>query len=101
MSIRHTLIIKDKNKKIIYEKQIFGNNFYADNVFYKNLGLDIDENGLLNKTEIDFENLVYEWGFYISRILNKERYFKDLEKELDQNNKELVFLNSVLFNQSL
>lgn len=101
MSIRHTLIIKDKNERAVYEKQILGNNFYADNIFYKNLGIEVEEDGLLEETKIDFENLVYEWWSYISRTLNRERYFKDLERELDQNNKELIFLNSVLFNQTL
>lgn len=101
MSIRHTLIIKDKNERAVYEKQILGNNFYADNIFYKNLGIEVEEDGLLEETTIDFEDLVYEWWSYISRILNREKYFQDLEKELEQNNKELIFLNSTLFNQTL
>lgn len=101
MSIRHTLVIKDENEKTVYEKQILGNNFYADELFYKNLRLEIEEDGLLEQTTIDFEDLVYEWWSYISRILNREKYFQDLEKELEQNNKELIFLNSTLFNQTL
>lgn len=100
MSIRHTLIIKDENKKVVYKKQILGNNFYADELFYKNLKLEIGEDGLLDEKEIDFENLIYEWWSYLSRTINRERYFKSIEKDLEQENKELIFLNSVLFNQT-
>ena len=101
MSIRHTLIIKDENKKVVYKKQILGNNFYADELFYKNLKLEIGEDGLLDEKEIDFENLVYEWWSYLSRTINRDKYFKSIEKDLEQKNKELIFLNSILFNQSL
>lgn len=101
MSIRHTLTIKDENENVIYEKQILGNNFYADELFYKNLRLEIEEDGLLEQTTIDFEELVYEWWFYLSRTTNRDEYFESIRKDLEQKNKELIFLNSVLFNQTL
>ena len=101
MSIRHILVIKDENKKVIYEKQILGNNFYADELFYKNLKVEIGEDGLLDEKEIDFEELVYKWWSYLSRIINRDEYFESIRKDLEQENKELIFLNSVLFNQTL
>lgn len=101
MSNWHTLIIKDENEKVIYENQIFGITSHADEVFYKNLGLELGDDGALSETEVDFENLVYEWWSYISRTLVRERYFEHLEKDLNEKDKDDIFLNSVLFSWSL
>lgn len=57
---RHYVIIEENGNEV-YKKDFLGNNRYADQEFYENLNLSLDEDGYLEKTEVEFRRFFVEW----------------------------------------
>ena len=105
MSQRHWIAIKKENTSV-YERQIFGNNIFADEAFYKNLSLDIDwYNGCLEETEVPLKKFMLEWWKYITRTFDIKTIGKDYkmlfdwDKDDDNLYSQLVFQNMGVLNQ--
>lgn len=84
MSVRHYIyIINKKSGKEEYSSQILGNNDYFDKDFYKKFGLQISQDGCIEKStinrtilnndkyEIDFVEFFTYWRIWIDRKENR------------------------------
>lgn len=105
MSQRHWLTIK-KWDTPVYNRQILGNNIFADEEFYKNLNLDIDwGDGRLEETEVQLKDFMLEWWKYIARTFDIESIVEDyemfFEEEMDDDTlySQLAFQNRSVLNQ--
>lgn len=68
MSIRHYLIIKNKDlDEIVDNHQILGNNDYFDEEFYQNLNINIDEDCMVEQVKINYTDFLYEWNRWLDR----------------------------------
>lgn len=98
MSIRHNIYIRDTFEgKTIYQNQIFGNNFYADEKFYEDIGVKLDENALLDLTKINYKKLLIAWHKYLNRLIDKKSYFNDIKNQLEEENEDLIISNLALY----
>ena len=98
MSNRHYLKVKNKNiNKIVAEYQILGNNDYFDEEFYKNLNINVDEDGVIEPAKINYLDFLYEWDKWLDRNPEKKGLPKipeSLKKQEDMKIlKEGVFLH--------
>lgn len=72
MSIRHYLIIKNKDlDEIVENYQILGNNDYFDEEFYQNLNINIDEDCMVKPVKINYTDFLYEWNKWLDRYPEK------------------------------
>lgn len=98
MSIRHNIYIRDTFEgKTVYQSQIFGNNVYADEKFYKDIGVKLDEDALLHLTKIDYRKLLIAWHKYLNRLIDKESYFDNIKNQLEEENEDLIISNLALY----
>lgn len=98
MSIRHNIYIRDTFEgKTVYQNQIFGNNFYADEKFYKDIGVKLDENNLLHLTKIDYRKLLIAWHKYLNRFIDKKVYLETIKSKLKEKNEDLIISNLALY----
>lgn len=73
MSIRHYLIIKNKDlDEIVENYQILGNNDYFDEEFYQNLNINIDEDCMVEQVKINYTDFLYEWNRWLDRNPEKK-----------------------------
>lgn len=73
MSNRHYLRLEDKyTKSIIRECQILGNNDYFDEEFYKNLNINVDEDGVIEPVKINYIDFLYEWDRWLNKYPDKK-----------------------------
>lgn len=98
MSNRHYLKVKNKNiDKVVAEYQILGNNDYFDEEFYQNLNIDIDEDGVIEPTKINYLDFLYEWDRWLDRNPEKKGFPKISETVKNQEDikilKECIFLH--------
>lgn len=105
MSQRHWVTVKKENTPV-YKRQIFGNNIFADEEFYKNLSLDIDwNNGCLEETEVSLKKFMLEWWKYITRTFDIKTIGEDYvmlfnwDKDDDNLYSQLIFQNMGVLNQ--
>lgn len=83
MSFRHYISVRQGSKPVYY-RQIFSKNVFADEEFYENLNLDIDwRRGELRETEIPLDKFLLEWWKYISRELDTDEMYDNLDKLLN------------------
>lgn len=98
MSIRHNIYIKDTfEEKTVYQNQIFGNNFYADEKFYEDIGVKLDEDNLLHLTKINYRKLLIAWHKYLNRFIDKDLYLKDIRNKIEEENEDLIISNLILY----
>lgn len=77
MSGRHYLKIEDKAyNKIMDEFQILKDNDYFDEEFYKNLNIELDEDGLAEPVRINYVDFLYEWVRWLSKHPEKKEFPK-------------------------
>lgn len=105
MSQRHWLTVK-KGDTPVYNRQILGNNIFADEEFYKNLNLDIDwDDGRLEETEVQLKDFMLEWWKYIARTFNLRSIGEDYKMFFNWDDgddmlySQLVFQNCGVLNQ--
>ena len=73
MSNRHYLRLENKyTKSIISECQILGNNDYFDEEFYKNLNINVDEDGVIEPVKINYIDFLYEWDRWLNKYPEKK-----------------------------
>lgn len=77
MSIRHYAIVKDRDKEV-FRGQILGNNQFADDSFYKALGLKFDEERL-REAEVDYKTFLKEYWKYVEKRKLREEIENLLE----------------------
>lgn len=83
MSQRHYIAVRQGSEPVYY-RQIFSKNVFADEEFYENLNLDIDwRRGELRETEIPLDKFLLEWWKYISRELDTDEMYDNLDKLLN------------------
>lgn len=80
MSIRHYVIVKDGDKEL-FREQILGNNQFADDSFYKALGLEFDGE-CLREHEIDYSSFLSEYWKYTARTVDREKLKEEIENLL-------------------
>lgn len=98
MSIRHNIYIRDTFEgKTVYQNQMFGNNFYADEKFYKDIGVKLDEDSLLHLTKIDYRTLLIAWNKFLNRFIDKDLYLKDIRNKIEEENEDLIISNLILY----
>lgn len=98
MSIRHNIYIRDTfEEKTVYQNQIFGNNFYADEKFYEDIGVKLDEDNLLHLTKIDYRKLLITWHKYLNRFIDKKVYLETIKNKLEEENEDLIISNLILY----
>lgn len=98
MSIRHNIYIRDTFEgKTVYQNQIFGNNFYADEKFYEDIGVKLDEDALLHLTKINYKKLLITWHKYLNRLIDKKSYFNNIKNQLEEENEDLIISNLALY----
>lgn len=98
MSNRHYLKVKNKNiDKVVAEYQILGNNDYFDDEFYKNLNINVDEDGVIEPVKINYIDFLYEWDKWLDRNPEKKGFPKISETVKNQEDikilKECIFLH--------
>lgn len=98
MSNRHYLKVKNKNiNKVVAEYQILGNNDYFDEEFYKNLNINVDEDGVIETAKINYLDFLYEWDKWLNRNPEKKGFPKISETVKNQEDikilKECIFLH--------
>ena len=98
MSNRHYLKVKNKDiNKVVAEYQILGNNDYFDEEFYKNLEINIDEDGVIEPAKINYLDFLYEWDKWLDRNPEKKGFPKISETVKNQEDikilKECIFLH--------
>lgn len=81
MGNRHYIVIEENGNEV-YKKHFLGNNNYADQEFYDNLNLSLDEDGYLEKTEVDFRRFFVEWFRFLVWTRNFSKMGEDLSNEL-------------------
>ena len=68
MSNRHYLMIRAKDiKEVMWQCQVLGNNDYFDEEFYQNLNIDVDDNGFIASTKVNYIDFLYEWDRWLDR----------------------------------
>lgn len=98
MSIRHIIYIRDSFEgKTVYQNQIFGNNMYADEKFYEDIGVKLDEDNLLHLTKINYRTLLIAWHKYLNRFIDKDLYLKDIRNKIEEENEDLIISNLILY----
>lgn len=98
MSIRHNIYIRDTFEgKTVYQNQMFGNNFYADEKFYEDIGVKLDEDNLLHLTKINYRKLLIAWHKYLNRFIDKDLYLKDIRNKIEEENEDLIISNLILY----
>jgi hypothetical protein len=98
MSIRHYLIIKNKDlDEIVDNHQILGNNDYFDEEFYQNLNINIDEDCMVEQVKINYTDFLYEWNRWLDRNPEKRGLPKIPESVKNQEDikthKECIYLH--------
>lgn len=98
MSIRHYLIIKNKDlDEIVDNHQILGNNDYFDEEFYQNLNINIDEDCMVEQVKINYTDFLYEWNRWLDRNPEKRGLPKIPESIKNQEDikthKECIYLH--------
>lgn len=98
MSIRHYLIIKNKDlDEIVDNHQILGNNDYFDEEFCQNLNINIDEDCMIEQVKINYTDFLYEWNRWLDRNPEKRGLPKIPESVKNQEDikthKECIYLH--------
>lgn len=96
MGEKHYIII-EKEGEVVFREALFESGIFADVEFYKNLNLNINfSKKFLEKTEVDFEQFLLEWWYFLARTvdLNKE---KSKFEQLFNLKRENLLLGSLYF----
>ena len=89
MSLRHYVSI-EKDGEEVWKMQVLGNNDLFDELFYEHLNINVDEDGWVEKTQLNLPEFLIEWHEWLERHIEKQ--FKGPKIEKNENYAKLVFM---------